>query len=630
MYQVSTSYLEQMMKRGTRRRITGTIGNVSFTGSDIVQGSFSISARATEESDTKIGGVFLGQLEMTFVPSFLNKVARDQYKDKQVSISIGLYVDDGENNPEWIDVPIGVYNLQAPKISKQGISVSGYDNLQKLDKTFRLSTTTGTVYDLLSFIAENCGVTLAQTEEEIEALPNGTEILGLYEENDIETYRDCLYWLAQTCGCFACADREGKIALRKFGNETNIELDEMHRDTDVIFSGYTTKWTGVSFIDIKDQFTRYYGLEVDDGLTMNLGGNPFLQIGSAEAIERRRRNVLNAVAQIRYTPFYCNSARDPIFDLGDEIEFSGGVSGNSTGCVMSYSFSLDNFSFEGYGDEPDLANARSKQDKNISGLMQSTTENETTFYNFENLREITFGSDQEVEIANIAFTSAKQTTVKIMHEFIFDMIKDLSINGGYEVRYYYDNVLVPYKPYESLSALNITTDIPEPEESETEPSEDVTETYTADVAPVNVSICRDFFYILRDVEPNIRHSWKVKVITHGVTSTTIQAKNAHVCIEGQRLYGSDYWDGFIDVEDEISLVSIGAMSLVSVTDSCIIDVVNNIVADVADSFGIIDVGGQGVIAITDSATVTKEWLKLATEDHVLIKTEDGLYIRIEM
>ena len=57
MYSVSSESLEQMMHHGTRRRLSGTVGSVAFTGNDVVQGSFSVSGRATEESDTKIGPV---------------------------------------------------------------------------------------------------------------------------------------------------------------------------------------------------------------------------------------------------------------------------------------------------------------------------------------------------------------------------------------------------------------------------------------------------------------------------------------------------------------------------------------------------------------------------------------------
>ena len=78
----------------------------------------------------------MGELEMTFIPSFLSKVARDEFKDKEVAVSIGLWIPDEEDEidgGDWEDIPVGVYTLQAPKISKQGISVTGYDNMKKLE-----------------------------------------------------------------------------------------------------------------------------------------------------------------------------------------------------------------------------------------------------------------------------------------------------------------------------------------------------------------------------------------------------------------------------------------------------------------------------------------------------------------
>ena len=561
MYSVSEAYIEQMMKRGTRRRLSGTIGSIAFTGADVISGSFSVSGRATEESDTKIGGVYLGEFEMTLVPSFLTKIPRDQYYGKEVSVSIGLFVEEEGEEPTWIDVPIGVYTLEAPKISKQGISLTGYDHMQKLDKKFNIDQTSATLYGFLSYIATECHITLGQTEEEIMLLPNGDEVLGIYSPNDIETFRDLLYWIAQTCGCFACADRQGNIVLRKLGIPNDIELDEMHRDTDVVFSGYTTKWTGISIVDMATQYTNYYGLPVDDGLTMNLGSNPLLQMGTAEAVERRRRAVLNAIADIQYTPFYVNSARDAIFDLGDEISFSGGISGNSTGVVMAYNFSLDNFNFEGYGDDPALANGRSKTDKNIAGLMQNTIENEVTYFNYSNLSEITFGSEEETQIASLRFTSAQLTTVKIMHEFIFDMLADLAVGGSYELRYYLDNELLNYKPYERLGGIESLT-----EGDDTE-----------------FSICRDFFYIIKDVEPNIPHTWQVKIITHDIDSTTIDVGNAHVTLEGQRMYAEEGFDGFIEVFDNITVIPLGYLGVVSIGDTAELSFANADVATASDN-----------------------------------------------
>lgn len=603
MYSVSENYITKMFSRGTRRRLSGTIGSVAFTGDDVVKGSFAVSAKATEKSDTKIGGVYLGQLEMTFCLSFLSKVARDAYEGKELTVYIGLLVD--PENDTWVDVPIGVYTLQAPTISKQGVAVSGYDNMSKLDKRFSVDATSASIFGYLSYIGTACNVQIGNTQGEIEALPNGTELLGLYtEENDIETYRDLLYWVAQACGCFACAGRDGKIYLRKFGVPNEIEYDENHRDADVEFSGYTTKWTGVSFVDIATKMTRYYGLEVDDGLTMNLGANPLLQMGSADAVDRRRRAVLNAVAQIRYTPFYMNSARDPIFDLGDEIQFTGGISANCKGCVMSYDYTLTNYSFEGYGDNPALANARSKTDKNIAGLIQTTTENEVTFYNYVNLEDITFSSEQEVTIASLAFTSAQKTTVKIMHEFIFDLLANLGIGGSYEVKYYFDEQLVPYSPYENLGAI--------PELSTEPPTE------------TEVSIVRDLFYVLKDVEPNERHTWQVRVIFHDVPSITIQTNNAHVTLEGQRLYGTEYFDGYIEVREDFALIPIGFMDVGNITDDVDIDFIQAAVIQATDNIEAYDIASMEMGNITDSIQVFLEGgFYIATEDGKIITTEDG-------
>ena len=578
MYPVDAAYLTQMMKSATRRRLTGTIGSVPFTGDDVVRGSFEVSGQATKASDTKIGGVYLGELGITFIPSFLSKVARNEFKDKEIAVSIGLLVGD-----DWVDIPVGVYTAQAPKISKRGIEVTAYDHMKILDRKFNFDQTlAATPYSYLSFLATACGVELGITQAEVEALPNGTDALGLHPENDIETWRDFLYWLAQACGCFACADRAGKIVLRPFGNPTGVEIDEMHRDNDIVFSGYVTKWTGVSFVDIDTQMTMYYGLEVDDGLTMNLGANPLLQMGSVVAVERRRRAVLNAVAQIQYTPFYANAARDPIFDLGDELSFTGGISGDSVGCVMAYTYSLDNFSFEGYGDDPALANARSKTDKNIAGLMQDTVENEVTYYNYANVDSFSFGSEQEVTIASLAFTSAQPTTVKILHEFIFDMLSDLALDGSYELRYYLDEELLSYQPYERLGAIA-----------------GLTEGDTTDV-----SITRDFFYILKDVEPFIRHTWRVTVTMHNIASVVIDVNHAHVTIEGQRLYGDEYFSGLIEASDLLTIVPLGYLGLVSISDEAEISVVPAAVASGDDDLGLCEIGHLQTISLAEGTGQT--------------------------
>ena len=73
--------------------------------------------------------------------------------------------------------------------------------------------TIGTAYGMMALCSTACGVELAQTQAEIEALPNGSELLSIYPENDIETYRDVLYFTAQVLGGFFCINRAGKLGI---------------------------------------------------------------------------------------------------------------------------------------------------------------------------------------------------------------------------------------------------------------------------------------------------------------------------------------------------------------------------------------------------------------------------------
>lgn len=138
-----------------------------------------------------------------------------------------------------------------------------------------------------------CHVELAQTKEEIEALPNGTELLGIYQDNDIESWRDFLYYLAQTLGCFAVIDRYGKLSLTSYGSTPVMTIDIRHRFSSS-FSDFVTRYTAVSSTNKKTETAEYYAKDPDDGLTMNLGVNPLLQFG----LEETRTRIINTILDV--------------------------------------------------------------------------------------------------------------------------------------------------------------------------------------------------------------------------------------------------------------------------------------------------------------------------------------------
>ena len=167
--------------------------------------------------------------------------------------------------------------------------------------------------------------------------------------------------------------------------------------------------------------------------------------------------------------------------------------------------------------------------------------------------------------------------------------------------------------------------VPEPEEGE-EPTEEKQVQWE----DAELSITRDLFYVIRDVTPNLRHTWQVKILTHGIESLEIDTQNAHVSLEGQRLYGSEYWGGQIEVRENINRIALVGMGVKALNESIVLDVENAETITVSDNVTAIDLGALAVLTLSESVQVIKTWLPLATEDHILIKTEDGLLIRIEL
>ena len=604
-------------------KLSGTVGGVSFTESDVIGVSYS---NQCAEKKVTLGSVNIGVLKLTFLSDILN---RGEYYGATLTLSDSLYLGLDENEePIYESVPVGVFYIAEAVWTAAGIDITAYDALSKFDGTLNVDQTSASIYAFCQFLETETGVTFGMSQADVEALPNGTEVLGIYEENNLETCRDLLSALAQMVGGFAYAGRDGKFYLKAFDDTSVLTVPKNRRMSGSSFSDYETYYDTVCYTDIEAKEVRYFG--DDEGLTINLGSQPLMQLGTYSAKERRANAIVNSIKRMQYTPFKFSMLPASIaLDLGDVVTLTDDHSGDtSSGAVMSISWQYNkSFSVQCFGDNPNLRTAQSATDKNIAGLQNSTTQNEVTYYNFTNLNKITIEPEVETEIATLTFYAAQTTTVKIMHEFLMDMVKDLSINGSYEIHYYLDEELVAYKPRESLSALIGTVEVPivpEPEEGEEPTEEKQVEWETAEL-----SITRDLFYVLRNVAPNVRHIWQVKIITHGIEQTEIDVQNAHITLEGQRLYGSEYWGGQIEVRENINRIALVGMGVRVVTETVVVDVENSETISVSENITAIDIKGLGILTLSESVQIIKTWLPLATEDHIYVKTEDGLLIRIE-
>lgn len=265
MYNVTNAFLAAARTDAQEQRITGSIGGFSFNNDHIIDGSFHITNQCTDTDDVVLGSVFLGQLECTFTGI---EIGYSNWIGKVITPSFGLKLLNGT----WEDIPLGVFTVIEAKHSAEGVSVVANDNMYKFDKKFKKGRfqMTGGLWAYISQACSDCGVTFGMTDEELETFPNGDEVFemfgvwGKYKDfaNDIATYRDLIFWIAQTLGSFATINRAGELIFKRYTGTTVDEVDEDYRLDGAVFADYITNYTGIYVTNMDDNSQSYYGYDV--------------------------------------------------------------------------------------------------------------------------------------------------------------------------------------------------------------------------------------------------------------------------------------------------------------------------------------------------------------------------------
>lgn len=407
---LSNDFKRIMMLPAQVRRLSGTIDGVAISPKNILQETTKISNQCSDNNDIMIGQVYIGQLNITL--RSLN-IPRGSYKGKEIVLYEGLEIDPEQGLYE--EVLLGHFFIDKPEWTFNGVECVCYDAMNNFDRSMSLSMTEGKIYDFVSLACQRCHVTLGMTQQQIEALPNGNITLKVYKENDMTTYRDLISWCAQTTATNATINRDGELVFKAY-NMTSVYTftakDRLGRSSK--YSDFSSFYTGISMVNIDAQVTKYYGLDPDNGSVMNLGSNPLLQPYEGETeeeLETKRRNILNAISIINYTPFKTKIHRPLVFDLMDVIQISGGLIGNETvtSCITKYDWTfMGGYNISCSGSDPALASAKSKTDKNLSGLMSSNAELKDELFNEDTGVISTIQQEIEQQVVDI---SGKQNLI---------------------------------------------------------------------------------------------------------------------------------------------------------------------------------------------------------------------------
>lgn len=576
-------------------RISGTIDGHAFGPENVLINSVRINNQCSDNQDAQIGAVYVGTLEITFLPNL--SIMPTTWQGREIVIYFSLLTD--EDPETWETFTLGVFHVAEANRTMQGYEITAYDNMAKFDKLVTWDyLPAGTVYTILTDICSKCGVTLGMTLAQCEALPNGTTNLGLFPGSDCKTYRDILFWLSQAVAGFATIDRSGRLVVKSYTNIMEDPADvptlpDGKRLTGASISDYTTRFRGVYLYNMRTEVTDYYGAAGIDPV-YDLGANPFLQYGTPGAIRNMVSQVIHGIS-FHLRPFSASIMSAPIWELGDRIRLTGGIAQGYDSVTVIHSISFTSgqgMTLECFGANPAIAESGT-QDKAANAAGNSARLANTSYKRYANPNTITVGTTP-TKIVDITFTAEKETDFDVWHEFLLtSQLAPGSDAVELEAIYYLDSVELARKPVETY---------------EDEARHIMTLNYSEAVNDGN-------------------HQWEVYLVASG-GSATINTSDAIAVLKGQGLSNADTWDGIILLNDDVR-IQLMQINSVAVTDSMELHIIEpeNIIAEsFAENVAPVtmEINTPVITEAVNIILIQPTWLIEAETSTDVLETEDGL------
>ena len=565
MYPVSNAF-QNAVKANTRKyywtgRITTKGGVVyDFDQDDMVKGSGYITSQCCGSTEIELGTVYAAEMGI----SLFSDIDRYTLEDAIVTLSYHLQVAGGS----YEEVPMGIFEVSEANRKAKCLEIKAYDYMVRFEKAFTSLESIGNAYDFMVLCSTACNVVLAQERATIEAMPNGSENLSIYSDNDIETYRDVLFYVGQVLGGFFVINRSGELELRKYGNQPVLTVERKHRFSSS-FSDFITRYTAVSSTNLRTQIAEYYALDPDDGLTMNLGVNPLLQFGLDETRRQLCENILADLSVINYVPFDSDTIGNPALDVGDILSFSGGQADvTKIASITSISIKIGGRqSIKCVGKNPKLSQAKSKNDKNISGLLAQIEAGKIGIHTFTNASAFTV-ENVDTKIISIEFATTEANHAQFFGQVIVDVTADpvtrsVTASGDVVIPSVPVDEPEPEDPDEPVVIGNTeeqTVTVSLPMSWQEDGHADVIFTFEFNNQMIPVHYPQEnwhsgrhtilLYYPIENVVPNYTNTFNVYMRCSGGRAH-VDTGFCIASISGQSMGASAAWDGRIDIEEYV-------------------------------------------------------------------------------
>ena len=607
MYNVSDKFKSAIKSPNRNSTIYGVLTTSNGTeyllnDGNIIKDSLYITNQIVNNSKLCFGAVYAGECGLVINSTI------DRYSlfGATISLNFMLEFDDGTEE----SLPLGVFTVDTPERIGSKIKLTAVDNMSKFDVSVN-EDVNGTWYELLSYVANKCGVALAQTQAELEALHiNATNQNYTIQQDKIDTYRDALSYLCMVVCANATINNAGKLKIVQYATSVCDSNNEATRLNNCKFSDYTSRYAGIKArFFANENYAPYEAINPDiKGLTLDLGDIPIVG-GTNDSKNATIDAMLETISQIAYVPATLYISSNPAYELGDMItcENVNNTTHSVNTYVMAYKYNYrKKETINCYGDNPLLQNIKSKNDKQYSSMESQISSKDMVIVNATNPNDITIG--QELKgIVTLNFS----VNADCRPICIFTIPFNIDVDGYVEFSLYNGLVAMEnatYKGYyekgEHFATFMYLDDM---KKDERRSLRVLAKCYADTTSAIRVQDAK-----IRTLESKVNALIDTTVNTtadEAVDTTepkaTIKALGVKAIAYTQGINGKGEWDGTLEFKDvfnaDIPLIS--NMSVITFGDSVATGTQIPTPASITELFGeIVLNGAMSVIGFTDSVS----------------------------
>lgn len=607
MYNVSEKFKSAIKLPNRDSAIYGVLTTSSGTeyllnDGNIIKDSLYITNQIVNNSKLTFGAVYAGECGLVINSTI------DRYSLFGATIVLNFLLELEDGTEE--SLPLGVFSVDTPERIGSKIKLTAVDNMSKFDIAVN-EDVNGTWYELLSYVANKCGVELAQTQAELEALHiNATNQNYTIQQDKIDTYRDALSYLCMVICANATIDNTGKLKIVQYATSACDSNNEATRLNNCKFSDYTSRYAGIKArFFANENYATYTANNPDiNGLVLDLGDIPIVG-GTADSKNATIDAMLETVSQISYVPATLYISSNPAYELGDMItcENVNNTTHSVNTYVMAYKYNYrKKETVNCYGDNPLLQNVKSKNDKQYSSMESQISSKDMVIVNATNPNDITIG--QELKgIVTLNFS----VNTDCRPICIFTIPFSIDVDGYVEFSLYNGLVAMEnatYKGYyekgEHFATFMYLDDM---KKNDRRSLRVFVKCYADTTSAIRVQDAR-----IRTLESKVNAliDNSLETIVDATVDTTestatIKALGVKAIAYTQGINGKGEWDGTLEFKDafgaDIPLIS--NMSVITFGDNLSVNTQIPATSSIAEMFGEIALNGaMSVIGFTDSVS----------------------------